>query len=287
MDPVLARMFDLDRPIAIRMAERDLQEDFVKSASQIGLDLTKLTDDEVDQLWRYHKGYRALQAEAMAKEAAWVKMGRSLAHQCVDQMLYQLLVKQAQLDPTNIPVGHLQALLNEPSLTPRFVANPQQVIDMVAAGLPADQAREWVTANFGNQPMEKILHRRINETWRNVGSKAYMDKYIKGPPMTPISRQALIRQLQLEGLGVPPPAPTGFWAKYGPSGLMKAIFEGNWGVALRKGLPVAGLGIGALALMRRRAEQERERQLALGSLASSPGTVPMATYPRLEPGATG
>lgn len=286
MDLQLARIFDLDRPASERNEERLLQEAFVKSASAAGVDLSTFDDNAVAGLFGQYAGLYQLRKEQMSKEAQAVQMGRLLAQRMAGQMIKEAydteswgLLKFAQAEMYNAVEPLLQHIWKDPEAAAEFlkrVGGPQGLEGLVSRGvfLP-EQAVDIAQTAAGAQGLEPGAVDALQ-----IG---YAKKFREGGASARVGLKAQAQQAAkgLTGAGAMNafvPAEEGLMARFGPSGIGKALSAGDWGGVARKGGPLVLGALGLGWLWKRKNEADRERMMASAGVPMPGMTgVPVAT----------
>jgi hypothetical protein len=271
MDPVLARMFDLDRPLSERIEEGNVKEGFVKAASDLGADLSKMADADVNTLYGQYLAMYYEKKAQLTKEAELIRIGRLLAHQ---------MFKQAQDSPMDLMTapeehfrGHISAMAGDPLRRVELLRNQDAY---VSAGARPEAFKEiWKQhlLQSGAHPDqvdtlagERTAH--LEDIYKKKGVHVATERSLRGVtnPAQAMTPEELLSKYRLGSMAEAPSA----WSKWGPSGLLKALGEGDLATAGRKALPIGGVALGLGYLMKKRNE-EKERQLAAMGMGGGGG----------------
>lgn len=253
MDLDLARRFNLDRPIAERVLEKRIKEDFVKSASHSGLDLTKLSADDVTGLYDQYRHLASIKMANMAKIAEAIRAGRALAHG---------IMKAAQTDPT---------FLREADVFRKFLASgspeaaavireiggkPALMKELVSKGLlggASSFAQYFPHASGLFSTDELKAARPVHATMKSeiLG----LAPAGAGKTINPLDVYEKIKQgtFFTPGAAAQDALQMKSWS---PAGIGKAMQAKNWGAVARKGGPLVAGGAGLLYLLGKRRESQ-------------------------------
>lgn len=277
MDTALARMFDLNRPLAERIEERNLKESFVKSASSMGIDLSNLSDVDVNSFYGKHLATYFEHKAQLLKEAELVRVGRFLAQKMFKHAQEagsgaRSLAEASEKEFANYvahmagtPEGRIELLRNQEWLTSKGL-HPSSVKELHKSHL---QSSNPSLADFELEEMSKERTKHLQDIYDKEGIRAATERSLRTAEQGLATEpEALLKKYTI---GKVPES--SMLSKWGPSGLMKALQEGNMGVVGRKLLPIGGLGLGLGYLLKKKNE-ERERQLAASQLLGSTGRIP-------------
>lgn len=280
MDLQLAHIFDLDRPVSERNEEHLLKEAFVKSASAAGVDLSTFNDNAVVGLFGQYVGLYQLRKEQMAKEAQAVQMGRLLAHR-----MWKAAAGESFVDPDLVSeftkhINPKTGVTLPPAIMSDLQKDPLKITQAMHATGHLDSATTEALLTHATGDAQAA--RRLVQTWgKDPGiamRRAQYGAYAKGftPGVRAAAPSAEEAFLKLKGLVAP--AEEGLMARFGPSGIGKALSAGDWGQVARRGGPLALGALGLGWLWKRKNEADRERMMASAGVPM-PGMagVPVAT----------
>jgi len=266
MDLDLARRFNLDRPIAERVLEKRIKEDFVKSASHSGLDLTELSADDVTGLYDQYRHLASIKMANMAKIAEAIRAGRALAHGIMKaaqtapspEFLHKIQVLRDFL-ATPGAAAWRQRIVQEPELLKQLITHgalgakgsAQMLVQSGMGGGTPDAAEAAIKALMGDEGLKAgaAAHAPLrahltafspSATARTPLPADVLDELVSGKLFTPGT--AAQDALQMKS-----------WS---PAGIGKAMQAKNWGAVARKGGPLVAGGAGLLYLLGKRRESQ-------------------------------
>lgn len=285
MDPELARRFNLDRPIAVRVLERRIKEDFVKSANHSGLDLTKLSADEVTGLYDQYRHLFSIRMNDMVKVAEAIRAGRALALG---------IIKAAQVQPTPEFLHKIKSLREFlGSGTPealawhrKLVQEPELLKRLITGGALGEAGSARLVAQSGMgagaapDAAEAMIKQLLGEEGSKAGHAAHgpLRAQLGGFTPAPTARapvpadvldELISGKLFAPGAAAQEAALMKSWS---PKGLGAAFGAKNWGAVARKGGPLAAGGAGLLYLLGKRRESQ---DAARAGMMGMPGSMGM------------
>lgn len=273
MDPVLARMFDLDRPTMERVEDLLLQRNFVKTASAEGYDLNRLPDGAIGKMWgSYLADYNA-QKRYMAKEAEAVRIGRELARRMARGWIQKHAQAQAEalrkLDPDYID-RIIRFLGQTPDAQKLLRQNPNVLENLALGGLDEKRLMDLSTlatqdpdtTKFWVEQMKKkhgpdLAQRQMEYATHRAGWKAPGTRI-------PLKDQEVFKNVMgTMGEDMKP----SMLQQFSPAGIGQAIKGKQWGSVAKKLGPIGLAGAGALYMLGNRSERNVMQN-------ATPGRVP-------------
>lgn len=262
MDQHLARAFGNDIPVGQKILERSIRRDFVKQASDAGLDLAAMSDASVEDAYRTYRGLYGLRANQMLKEAEAVRAGRELARSMFDRPTSKTAAPADVTDPR--VVQELQAIFDPKNLTPEaaevrklFARNPSGAMrHLFATGVPEDVVRELGEHSH----LDRSVLDPMFKQWANdeelkavlAERRLQFDHLLKNPSEHGATTfpKGMDAWAHIERAAAPEVGESAI-ERWLPVNLGKAFKGRNWGAVARKLGPVGAL-VGGLAYMKSR-----------------------------------